>query len=73
MQSMEPKPAPFYDDEFIWKREVMQKDKKRRLELPLERMNTTDLISLQHRTNEVSKELCPPLTSHFMTLSGHRN
>jgi hypothetical protein len=66
MQSMEPKPAPFYDDERVWKRELLHRDQKNRLEMPLERMHTTDLISLQRRTNEVGKKIClNQLALHF--------
>jgi hypothetical protein len=65
MQSMEPKPAPFYDDEDVWKRELLHRDKKHRM--PLERMHTTDLISLQRRTNEVCEKTISPSShvAHF--------
>jgi hypothetical protein len=56
MQSMEPKPAPFYDDEHIWKRELLHRDQITYSERPLERMHTLDLISLQHRTNAVGNQ-----------------
>ena len=63
MLSMEPRAAPFYEDENVWKKKLAKHDQNRNLNEPihLERMRTIDLMSLRHRTDEVGTVPAFPL------------
>ncbi len=59
MLSMDPRPAPFFEDENIWKKELLKHEQTRNQNEPvhLERMRTVDLISLRRKTEQVDPAL----------------
>jgi hypothetical protein len=59
MQSTAPKSAPFFEDETLWKRELLKYDQNRTAEplIKMEQMRTIDLMLLRQRMDEVEQPI----------------